>query len=129
MNDRRAEIAAKFDAAFEDMPQLETPAARPWVGHAWHLYALRLNLDRLRINRARFVEELKTRQIGTSVHFIPLHIHPYYRNTCGYSAADFPVAYGEYQREVSLPIYSAMSDQDVNDVIEAVTDVVQINAI
>jgi len=128
MNDRRGEIAARYDAVFADMPQLETPTLRPWVGHAWHLYALRLNLDRLRIDRARFVEELKARRIGTSVHFIPLHIHPYYRDTCGYSATDFPVAHEEYQREVSLPIYSAMSDQDVTDVIRAVTDVVQDHA-
>ena len=77
------------------------------------------------IDRARFIEELHLRQIGTSVHFIPLHLHPYYRETYGYAPRDFPVAWAEYQREVSLPVYSAMSDQDVADVIAAVSDVVR----
>ncbi len=91
--------------------------------HAWHLYMLRLNLEHLSIDRARFIEELKKRNIGTSVHFIPLHIHPYYRETYGYQPEDYPVAYHEYQREISLPIYSRMTDADINDVIEAVLDV------
>ena len=88
--------------------------------HAWHLYPLRLNLDQLQIDRAEFIAELKQRQIGISVHFIPLHLHPYYRETYGYQPEDFPVAYREYQREISLPIYSKMSDDDVEDVIEAI---------
>lgn len=125
MNLRRAEIAARYTEAFTDVPQLETPSARPYVQHSWHLYALRLNLKRLSIDRARFIEELRVRNIGTSVHFIPLHLHPYYRDTYGFKADDFPVANREYQREVSLPIYSAMSDSDTTDVVEAVTDVVR----
>ena len=75
--------------------------------------------------RARFIEELKARKIGVSVHFIPLHLHPYYRQTYGYKPEDFPVAYREYLRMISLPIYSKMSDQDVEDVIEAVVDIVK----
>jgi dTDP-4-amino-4,6-dideoxygalactose transaminase len=122
---RRAEIAARFTEAFVDVPQLETPVVRPSVEHAWHLYPLRLELGRLSIDRARFIEELRVRNIGTSVHFIPLHLHPYYRETYGYKPDDFPVANYEYQREVSLPIYSAMSDGDVADVIIAVTDIVR----
>ena len=96
----------------------------PWAGHAWQLYILRLNLDRLKISRGQFIEELRTRRIGSSVHFIPLHIHPYYRERYGYEPGDFPVAYGEYQRVVSLPIYSKMTDQDVEDVVDAVVDIV-----
>ena len=75
--------------------------------------------------RKRFIEDMKERNIGTSVHFIPLHIHPYYRDTYGYEAEDFPIAYGQYQRVVSLPIYSRMSDEDVQDVIDAVGEIVQ----
>jgi len=71
------------------------------------------------------LSELKTSNIGTSVHFIPVHLHPYYRDKYGYKAEDFPVAYREYQRIVSLPLYPRMSDQDVEDVIEAVADVVR----
>jgi dTDP-4-amino-4,6-dideoxygalactose transaminase len=125
MRDRRTVIAAKFDAAFGQFPELQIPTAAPEVRHAWHLYALRLNLDRLSIDRAEFIDELRTRNIGTSVHFIPLHLHPYYRETYGFAPGDFPNAKREYEREVSLPIYSSMSDGDVEDVIEAVSDIVR----
>ena len=86
---------------------------------------LRLHLGRLRIDRAEFAEQMKQRNIGISVHFIPLHLHPYYRETYGYRPGDFPVAYREYMREISLPIYSKMSDADVQDVIDAVRDIVE----
>ena len=122
---RRAEIANKYNQAFGELPELQIPADRLDSEHAWHLYMLRLNLDRLKIDRAQFIEELKKRNIGASVHFIPLHLHPYYRETYGYKPEDFPVAYREYLREVSLPIYSKMSDEDVCDVIAAVGDIVE----
>jgi len=121
---RRKQIAECFNSAFAALPELQIPHDRSDCQHAWHLYMLRLNFDRLRIDRAQFVEELKGRNIGVSVHFIPLHIHPYYRETYGYKPEDFPVAYHEYLREISLPIYSKMSDQDVQDVIDAVADIV-----
>jgi dTDP-4-amino-4,6-dideoxygalactose transaminase len=120
---RRRDIAARYNAAFAGEAALQLPHDRSDCQHAWHLYMLRLNLDRLTIDRARFIEELKQRNIGSSVHFIPLHLHPYYRDTYGYQPEDFPVAYREYLREVSLPIYSKMSDQDVQDVIAAVLDI------
>ena len=120
---RRAAIAARFTEAFADVPQLDTPSALPWVQHAWHLYTLRLHLQRLSIDRARFIEELRARNVGASVHFIPLHLHPHYRDTYGYTAEDFPVATREFSREISLPIYSAMTDKDTEDVVEAVIDV------
>jgi dTDP-4-amino-4,6-dideoxygalactose transaminase len=124
MRERRAQIAERYTAAFRDMIELETPPDAPPDGlHAWYLYMLRLNLDTLTIDRARFFEELRTRKIGASVHFIPLHLHPFYREAYGYKPEDFPVAYREYRREISLPIYSKMTDDDVRDVIEAVTDI------
>lgn len=121
---RRREIAARFNQAFGGLPQLQIPHDRADCRHAWQLYMLRLNLEGLRIGRAEFIEELRRRNIGVSVHFIPLHIHPYYRETYGCRPEDFPVAYREYQREISLPIYSKMSDADVEDVIDAVTQIV-----
>jgi len=125
MHARRTQIAERYTAAFQAMPELEPPpGAAPDGQHSWHLYMLRLNLDRLSINRAQFIEELKRLNIGTSVHFIPLHLHPYYRKTYGYKPEDFPIAYREYQREISLPIYSKMTDDDVQDVIDAATDTV-----
>lgn len=125
MNLRRAEIATRYNKAFSCIPQLQIPPVRPWVQHSWHLYALRLELKRLSIDRARFIEEMRARNVGASVHFIPLHLHPYYRDTYGFRPEDFPVATREYQREISLPIYSAMTDDDVDDVVEAVVDIVR----
>jgi dTDP-4-amino-4,6-dideoxygalactose transaminase len=121
---RRWEIAQRYNQAFAGLPQLQIPHNRSDCQHAWHLYMLRLHLDMVGIDRAHFVEELRLRQIGASVHFIPLHLHPYYRETYGYRPEDFPVAYRQYQREISLPIFSKMSDQDAQDVIDAVLDIV-----
>ena len=113
-----------YNEAFGALPELQIPADRTDCQHAWHLYILRLNLDRLCLDRAQFIQELKQLNIGTSVHFIPLHLHPYYRETYGYAPIDFPVAFQEYQRVVSLPLYSKMSDEDVTDVIQAVSELV-----
>jgi dTDP-4-amino-4,6-dideoxygalactose transaminase len=124
MWERRREIAHRYNQAFASVPELQIPPDRNDCQHAWHLYMLRLNQEQLNISRNRFIEKLKARNIGASVHFIPLHLHPYYRNMYSYQPEDFPVAYREYQREVSLPIYSKMSDDDVQDVIEAVLDII-----
>lgn len=122
---RRQEIAQRYNNAFQQVPALQVPCERADCQHAWHLYMLRLHVDRLLVDRTGFIEALRQRRVGTSVHFIPLHLHPYYREAYGYRAEDFPVAYHEYRREISLPIYSKMTDQDVADVVEAVMDVVQ----
>ncbi|HEY3825035.1 MAG TPA: DegT/DnrJ/EryC1/StrS aminotransferase family protein [Bryobacteraceae bacterium] len=121
---RRAAIAARYNEAFELLEELRIPAHRPQIDHAWHVYALRLKLDRLKISRDEFIRELRGRHISASVHFIPIHLHSYYRDTYGYKENDFPVAYSEFRKLVSLPIYPAMRDEDINDVIEAVTEIV-----
>jgi dTDP-4-amino-4,6-dideoxygalactose transaminase len=121
---RRVEIAGRYDHAFGDRAELQLPARSAANQHAWHLYMLRVDNDRLTGGRDRLVEELRARNIGASVHFIPLHLHPYYRDTYRYAASDFPVANREFLREVSLPIYSRMSDRDVDDVIVAVLECV-----
>jgi dTDP-4-amino-4,6-dideoxygalactose transaminase len=120
---QRRLIAQRYDAAFKDVAQLQIPYDREDCQHAWQLYMLRLNLDRLRVDRAGFIQALKEHQIGASVHFIPIHLHPYYRETYGYGPEDFPVAFHEYQRELSLPIYSKMTDRDIDDVIAAVIEI------
>ncbi|HEX7833604.1 MAG TPA: DegT/DnrJ/EryC1/StrS aminotransferase family protein [Thermoanaerobaculia bacterium] len=123
MTTRRAEIAQRYDDAFRS-ELFELPArGDEGTSHAWHLYMLRLNLERWSIDRAAFIAQLKERNIGTSVHFIPLHTQPYYRDLYGFTPDAFPIAYGEYLREVSLPIYSKMTDDDVTSVIDAVHDV------
>jgi len=123
MRDRRQEIAERYNEAFANCPELDIPTVRGDVRHAWHLYMIRLRADTLSVGRDEFIVSLKQRNIGTSVHFIPLHIHPYYQATYGYRPDDLPVAHREYQREISLPIYSKMTDSDVLSVIDAVTDV------
>lgn len=123
--ERRREIVSRYNDAFSAYPYFEIPTKQPYVEHAWHLYVLRLNLETLKIDRDMFIEELKDRNIGTSVHFIPIHLHPYYRKKYGFKPEDFPVAYSNFQRIISLPLYPRMSDQDVSDVIEAVLDVAE----
>ena len=129
---RRMQIADRYHEAFQELNELDLPLAcegEEGTTHSWHLYVIRLNLQRLQIDRNEFIDELRRKGIGTSVHFIPLHIHPYYRETYGYQSDDFPVAYETYQRIISLPIYAKMTDQDVNRVIESVTEIVKSNRI
>ena len=120
----RAQIAAAYQHAFADMPEITLPRRLPLHQHAWHLYPIQLDLQRLRIGRAEFIEILKQKKIGTSVHFIPLHLHPYYRDTFGYQRNDFPVASRVYEGSVSLPIYPRMTEHDVEAVISAVRDTI-----
>jgi dTDP-4-amino-4,6-dideoxygalactose transaminase len=124
LQQRRYEIVQRYNRAFAQIPEVEIPTARDNVQHAWHLYILRLNLHQLRIDRNRFIDELKARNIGTSVHFIPLFLHPYYAETYSLSPRQFPVAYRQFKRAVSLPLNSRLSDQDVDDIVASVADVI-----
>jgi dTDP-4-amino-4,6-dideoxygalactose transaminase len=127
MQRRRRAIVAQYDEALGHLGELETPVARPEVESAWHIYSIRLRAGSLKIDRAAFIEELRKRNVGASVHFIPVHLHPYYRDRYQLRPEDFPVAQREFERMLSLPLSPAHSDQDVADVIEAVTDVVRAN--
>ena len=124
MNARRAEIASIYNEAFAEIPELETPPERSDCRHAWHLYLLRLNLDKLEIDRAGFFQEMRDKGIGCSVHFIPIPLHPYYQRTLEmrYSCSR---ALSEYPRILSLPLYSKMADGDVHRVVNSVRDVVR----
>lgn len=121
----RKRMAQTFDQAFADMDALRIPFVDEAVQHAWHLYVIQLNLDRLTITRDRFIEELKRANIGTSVHFIPLHLHPFYRDTLRYDARDFPCATQIFERIISLPLYTRMSSDDQQDVIHAVKETIR----
>lgn len=120
---RRRAIVAAYQAAFAAHAEWELPVTRAEVEHAWHLYVLRLRPEVLAIDRDRFIEELTARNIGASVHFIPIHLHPYYRDTYGYLPEDFPVASAAFPRLVSLPLHPGLQDADVADVIDAVRDI------
>lgn len=123
--ERRRAIATQYTAAFAAWEELEVPACPDYVEHAWHLYPLRLRPERLTITRDDFIKALAAANIGTSVHFIPLHLHPYYRDTFGYQPGDFPSALDAYQREISLPIYPGMTVEDVAGVIAAVETILE----
>jgi dTDP-4-amino-4,6-dideoxygalactose transaminase len=127
MQRRRQAIVAQYDEALGQVEEVETPTARPEVESAWHIYLLRLRPDRLRIGRDAFIEELRRRNIGASVHFIPIHAHSYYRERYRLKPDRFPIAQREFERMLSLPLSPAHTDADVADVIEAVTDVVREN--
>ena len=121
---RRAEIAARYDAAFADLPLVTPPRPAPGDLHAWHLYPLRL-ADEAGIARDRFIEALFERGIGCSVHYIPLHLHPYWRDRYALQPAQFPHSQHAYERLVSLPIYTRMTDGDVARVVDAVRAVLR----
>lgn len=112
-------------AGIADLVELPEDPASDEV-HAWHLYPLRLNLGRLSIGRAAVIDRLGEAGIGASVHFIPLHMHPYYRRTYGYEAADLPVAAREYEREISLPIFPDLGDDEVDYIVERLADILTI---
>jgi dTDP-4-amino-4,6-dideoxygalactose transaminase len=123
----RARYAGMYSEAFAEMAEVETPLVHRDHKHAWHLYVIKLALERLKIDRAQFIEKLYAQNIGASVHFIPVHLHPYYRERFGYQRGDLKHAEYLYDRIVSLPLYPKMTEEDVQDVIRAVRNVITAN--
>ena len=121
---RRREIAARYTAAFRELPGVIPPATRPDADPAWHLYPIRLDLAKLAADRAQIFRALRAENIGVNVHYIPVHRHPYYVEKFGYRGGEYPVAEDAYERLISLPMFHAMTEQDVSDVIRAVGKVV-----
>ncbi|MDH4189224.1 MAG: DegT/DnrJ/EryC1/StrS family aminotransferase [Betaproteobacteria bacterium] len=117
---KRGRLASRYDAAFSRLPLVLPAHPADDDVHAWHLYVIRLTPDSS-IERNEFIEEMARRGIGCSVHFIPLHLHPYWRDTYGLEPGDFPRAFDAYQNAVSLPLYTRMTDSDQERVIEAVS--------
>lgn len=122
MHEARCKIAHRYTRAFSSIPALEVPLVLPDRTTAWHLYVVKLQLDQLRINRDEFVRKLADAGICASVHFIPLHLHPFYQSTYGYRPGDLPVAEEQYQRCLSLPIFPGMTDDEAEYVIAAVSE-------
>jgi perosamine synthetase len=121
----RRRIAMIYDKAFAELEVIQVPVCRNDVQHAWHLFVIQLDLERLKINRNEFIEALRENEIGTSVHFIPLHLHPYYREKFGYKPTDFPNASAVFEQIISLPIYPGMREADVEKVAGAVRGIAQ----
>jgi perosamine synthetase len=124
---RRREIARRYTEAFQGLQGVRPPVVLDEASHGWHLYVIQVDPATLTIGRDEFIREMMARKIGVSVHFIPLHIQPYYRDKYELKPNDYPNAYAAYQRILSLPIYARMSDADIEDVIAAVRDIVESN--
>jgi len=124
---RRREVVGRYRTLLGRFDCLELPTELPEVESSWHLYVIRLHLAQLRIDRNGFIEELKSRNIGTSVHYLPVHMQPYYREKYGYRPEHCPVAAEAFDRMISLPLHPGMTDRDVEDVAEAIGEIVQAN--
>jgi dTDP-4-amino-4,6-dideoxygalactose transaminase len=124
MQQQRRELVALYDSLLAAVPEVRRPQPRAGTTHAWHLYPIALELERLDCDRARFIQELRAENIGASVHFIPIHLHPYFRDQLGVRTGDFPVAEDAYRRAVTLPLFPDMTPRDVEDVVAAVRKVV-----
>jgi len=120
---RRREIAERYNRAFSNLPQVEIPYVMSDCIPAWHLYVIRLNLDMLHVGRETIFKALRAENIGVNVHYIPIHWLSYYQSL-GYKRGEYPVAEQEYERLITIPLYPAMSDQDVEDVVTAVHKVI-----
>lgn len=120
MRRRREAIASRYLAELSDVMELELPPVNADRLHAWHLFPIKLNLQKLSVNRNEFMQELKRDGVGCSVHWRPLHLHPYYQKTFDWRPEDFPVATALWQRLISLPIFPGMVDEEIDHVIGSV---------
>ncbi len=119
----RTQLASRFNEQLAAVPGIVLPIERAGTTHAWHLYVVRLQPEVLTISRDEFIVAMKERGIGTSVHFIPIHHHPYYRETYGWAPGDFPVADEAFETMLSLPLYTRMSEREVDRVVVAVDEI------
>lgn len=120
---RRHEIWERYNKAFEGLPVFTPATTEPNTRHAYHLYTLLLDTARLKITRDKFLDEMTGRNIGVGVHYVALHLHPYYQQSFGYKKGDFPNAEWISEKTMSIPLSAKLTEQDVRDVIEAVTDI------
>jgi dTDP-4-amino-4,6-dideoxygalactose transaminase len=123
MRERRNYIADQYTKGLKDLSGFYLHPIEANVRHAWHLYILTLDTEKMSICRDRVIDELRARDIGCAVHFIPLHFHSYYQRVWGYAPGQFPVAERHFARCISLPIYPGMSNGDVDRVMEALCDI------
>ena len=121
---RRKEIWNYYNKSFSDLPVFRPAPIEPDTKHAYHLYTLLLDIDNLKITRDEFLNEMTKQNIGVGVHYIALHLHPYYQKTLGYKQGDFPNAQWVSDRTVSLPLSVKLSNKDVEDVIGAVRKII-----
>ena len=121
---RRREIAARYNEAFAEVKEIITPIEDKSVKAVYHIYVIQLRPDLLRAGRREVFEALRAENIGVNVHYMPLHLHPFYQREFGYKQGDYPRAERYYERAITLPIFPRMSEEDVEDVITAVKKVI-----
>ena len=124
---RRTDRAGLYSELLADVPELVLPRVQPGRIHSWHLYVIRLQLNRLKIDRAQFITELQQRGIGVSVHWMPLHLHPYYREAYEYVPDDLPCAAALYPQIITLPLYPDMTDTEVGYVCDSIKQIIARN--
>jgi dTDP-4-amino-4,6-dideoxygalactose transaminase len=123
MQARRARLAERYRRLLADCDAFDLPPTRRGTTHAWHLYIVRLRPGVLRIDRDRLIEELRDRGIGTSVHFLPLHLHSHYRRTFGHRPGDFPHTERESARAISLPLHPALALHQQDRIVGALLEI------
>ncbi|HSQ25188.1 MAG TPA: DegT/DnrJ/EryC1/StrS family aminotransferase, partial [Pyrinomonadaceae bacterium] len=128
MRQEREAIARRYIQELSDVAQIEMPVRDENRIDSWHLFPIKLRLKRLKINRDEFINELRQSGVGCSVHWRPLHLHPYYQKTFGCKAKDFPVATAQWKRLVSLPIFPGMRDDEIKHVIRIIRRICKRNA-
>ena len=104
----------KYNELFKNIKEITTPYEKPDVKSAYHLYIIKLNLDKIRVTRKKIFNALREKKIGIHVHYIPVHLHPYYHEKLQYKKVDFPISEDYYNIALTLPIFPKMSEQDIN---------------
>jgi UDP-4-amino-4,6-dideoxy-N-acetyl-beta-L-altrosamine transaminase len=122
---RRQRYASIYSKALKKIPEIITPHIRPDRTTSWHLYTIRIRQETLKIDRDQFIKAMRAENIGVNVHYIPVHLHPYYQKNYGYKNGDFPVAEKVFDTIITLPLFPKMKKDDVKDVINAVKKIVE----
>ena len=121
---KREKVAQFYNKSFKDLPEIKVPIVKKYVKHARHLYSIMLDVSKVKIDRDQFFKALDAENIGTSVHFIPVHLHPYYRDTFNFQRGDYPNAEYIFDRIISLPMNPTMTKKDMEDVVKAVRKII-----
>jgi len=117
---KRREIVKKYNEAFRDIKEIIIPTERDYVKSAWHIYPIQLRLEKLKVDRKKIFEELRKKGLGVQVHYLPIHLQPFYRKKFGYKKGDFPIAESYYERAITLPLFPRMTSKEVNRAIKTI---------
>jgi len=122
---RRYEIVARYNEALSDIKEIILPAEKSYAKSSWHIYPIQFKLEKLKCGRKEIFDYFRGRGIGVQVHYMPLHLHPFYQKKFGYQKGDFPLAERYYQRAITLPLFPSMTNDDIRYVIKTVTNVIE----